>query len=153
MKKYIAGIVCVLIITWYISAHFYQLMMIQGDSMSPSFHNLQIVLLNKYEKTYVCGDVIAFRCEGLKAVLVKRIVAVPGDTVYISGGRLYVNGIASILFSKEDAISYAGIAADEITLQEGQYFVMGDNYEQSKDSRYEVVGFVKYEDIVGKVSE
>ena len=125
-------------------------MLIQGDSMSPAYHNMQLVLLDKYSKTYSSEDVIAFSSEGLSAVLVKRIAAVPGDIVQIKDEALYVNGLKNSYYCDEK-FSYAGIAQDAIQLGEGQYFVIGDNVEESKDSRFEEVGVVYKDNIIGKV--
>lgn len=138
---------------WYISEFHYQLMMLQGDSMSPSFHHMQLVILDKDIETYTYGDVIAFRCEGMNAVLVKRIAACQGDTVVIDGGILYVNGEVSTVFPPEKVFTYSGIANEEIQLGESSYFVIGDNILESKDSRCQSIGIVRTEDIIGKVLE
>lgn len=73
----IAVVIALAIIT---SKFLFQLMLIQGDSMLPSYHNMQLVVLNKYDKDYEVGDVIAIRCKGLDAIIVKRI-----DTIYPEG--------------------------------------------------------------------
>ena len=56
--------------------------------MYPSYHAYQMVILDKRQQDFKRGDVIAFTCEGFSALLVKRIAAVPNDTVEIVGGRL-----------------------------------------------------------------
>lgn len=100
---------------------------------------------------YTCGDVVAFQCEGLDAVLIKRVVACPGDQVIIKDGTLYVNGSVSLIFPQEGIFEYSGLAADHIYLGEDQYFMVGDNLKESKDSRYVEVGVVNGEDILGKI--
>ena len=158
--KYILAGIGLLALTWYISTFWYQLMLIQGQSMEPTFHSWQLVLLEKQPKQLEAGDVIAFRCDGLQAVLVKRIVALPGERVEIRQGVLYVNGAKSEVFSEVcrtgaegeiPTITYAGIAGEEIQLSAEEYFVLGDNLPYSKDSRYSIVGCVKKSDIIGKV--
>ncbi|MGN0435978.1 MAG: signal peptidase I, partial [Wujia sp.] len=62
-----------------VSRYFYQFMLIQGDSMKPTYHNLSLVIIDKHNRDFDRGDVIAFRCDGVSGVLVKRIVGVPGD--------------------------------------------------------------------------
>ncbi len=119
--------------------------------MEPSYHNWQMVLLDKHTSHYGCGDVVAFRCEELGAVLVKRIVAVPGDTVQIEDGILYKNGLPAEESLIKEYLTYAGIAERPVVLAEGEYFLLGDNYGESKDSRYEEIGCVRKEDILGKV--
>lgn len=138
-------------IAWYISRYHYQLLLITGDSMEPNYHNGQLVILDKQTEEYRYGDVIAFRCKELEAVLVKRIVACPGDIVYIKDRNLIVNGHKSIVFPQKELFEYEGRAKSEIKLQREEYFVMGDNMSKSKDSRFEEVSNVKEADILGKV--
>ena len=144
-------ILALFFLCFYISRFWYQIMLIQGDSMEPSYHSWQFVLLDKHTKQYDCGDVVAFQCDGLKAVLIKRVVAVPGDTVQIVDGVLYRNGAPTEEGLVNGSLDYAGIAEKTVTLGENEYFLLGDNYEESKDSRYEKVGCVLEEDILGKV--
>ncbi len=117
--------------------------------MSPAYHSWQLVLLNKNPSQLNRGDVISFRCDTLNSVLVKRIVACPGDTVQIKNGILYVNGSPA-----PDAITcidYAGNAELPITLAADEYFVLGDNYKYSTDSRYSQIGCIPQEDILGTI--
>ena len=139
------------LLAWYISANWYQLTMIQGRSMHPTYRHLQMVLLNKHEKDYRRGDVVAFSCEGLSAVLVKRIAAEPGDTVMIRDRDLLVNGVQSALYPEEDRFFYAGLLSEEIILADGEYIVLGDNTDESIDSRYPEVGILRREVILGTV--
>lgn len=150
-KKQILLLIFTSFTAFILSAYFIQLMMIQGCSMYPSYHNLQLVAVDKYHKTFQRGDVIAFKCEAVNTLLVKRIVAVPGDTVQIVDGRLYVNDELDIRSCSKGSIVYPGIARNSVMLAEDEYFVLGDNYEYSKDSRYEEIGCVVRKHIVGKV--
>lgn len=149
---YIVVTMLIVIVAWIISDRYYQLLLIQGSSMEPSYHNFQFVVLNKYDKNYKEGDVIAFNCEGLSAVLVKRIVATPGDTVQIIDGTLFVNGDQSDIY-KSGAFDELGLLSDEILLDDMEYIVIGDNIPESRDSRYEEVGIVFEEDIIGIVKD
>ena len=119
--------------------------------MLPAYHNWQLVVLNKRPNDYRPGDVIAFRCEGLNAVLVKRIAAGPGDTVQILNGTLYVNGEISRIFFEKGIFEYAGMLSDSLTLDDREYIMIGDNIAQSRDSRYAEVGIVEMDDIIGKL--
>ena len=138
-----------LLFSWYISTFWYQLMLLQGNSMEPSFHSGQFLILDKHSKSYTYGDVIAAKKEDISGFIVKRIVAGPGDTVYIYNGILYLNGEPNKEW--QGAIEFAGIAEVPITLGEGDYFVLGDNLEESKDSRYQEIGLIKQSEIKGKL--
>ena len=76
----------------------------------------------------------------------------PGEKITIRKGRVYVNG--KILKDDpllNDKMHYSGIAKNGVELGEDEYFVLGDNRNNSHDSRYEQVGVVKKSDIIGKV--
>ena len=118
--------------------------------MYPTYHNMQLAAICRCDSNYKRGDVIAFHCAGLNAVLVKRIVASGGDSVLIENGELYVNGERSSFYLGQQ-FDYAGIISSKIILQQDQYFVIGDNINESKDSRYEIVGMVTSKDIIGKI--
>lgn len=82
-------IACSIFLGYIISKYFYQLMLIQGDSMYPAYHNMQLVILNKYDRDYKEGDVIAFHCDQLDCVLVKRIERINDDgTYYVLGDNM-----------------------------------------------------------------
>ena len=70
------------------------------------------------------------------------MIGLPGEKVQIKNGRIYVNGKKTKAFSSQKILS-AGLAADEITLKSKQYFVVGDNYNNSEDSRSASVGNIK----------
>jgi signal peptidase I len=150
-RYYIIVVIALAFGTWYISSFWYQIALIQGASMEPEYHNGQFVVLEKQYGKPVAGEVYAIRSETLNTILIKRVVAVPGDAIIIKDGSLYVNGVCSTDVKNSAYITYAGIAENVIVLSEKEYFVMGDNYEYSKDSRYEEVGCVSAEEFVGRV--
>ena len=133
---------------WIISTYFFQLALIEGDSMEPSYHNGQLVVLNRFSKEFERGDVVLFDCPQLNTTLLKRIVGCPGDLVHIADGSLYINGTQADSFGE---IEYAGIAENELLIPERYYFALGDNVSKSKDSRYTIVGLISEEQLIGKV--
>lgn len=98
------------------------------------------------------GDIIVFLPNGNEKshYYVKRVIAVPGDTVQIRDGALYLNGEEYEEEIDCETIQEAGLAEEELTIGEDEYFVLGDNRNNSEDSRYANIGNVKKEHIVGK---
>lgn len=140
-----------ILLTFLLSKYCIQFALIQGDSMLPTYHNWQLVIVNKLDTRYNYGDVIIFTNQNLHSTLVKRIVALPGDTILIQNGSLYVNNIPSSIQPANHKIIYSGIASAPITLSDDEFFVLGDNYNVSKDSRYSSIGCIKKSAIIGKV--
>lgn len=82
---------------------------------------------------------------------IKRIIGLPGETVQITGaGDILINGEELVESYGKEVIRDPGLAAEPITLQEGEYFVLGDNRNDSSDSRSPAVGKIRQEDIIGK---
>ncbi len=124
-----------------------------GMSMEPGMYNGQRVYINRFSyllSTPKTGDVVVFLPNGNTNThyYIKRVVAVPGDTVLIRDGVLYVNGIASSWVNVK--ILDPGIAEVELVLELDEYFCMGDNPSSSEDSRSANIGPVKELDIVGE---
>ena len=106
--------------------------------MAPTYNSGQLVIM-QYNKSVERDDVIVFTL-GNKDYI-KRIVAVPHDSVEQKKGYLYINGIKTYYTSEVDE--------KIIELAEDEFYVVGDNFENSNDSRY--FGVVKYNQIVGKI--
>ena len=126
-----------------------------GSSMAPTLENKQEILVNRFIYSVSDpkpNDVVVFLPNGNEKAhyYVKRIIGVPGDTVQIKDGAVYVNGGLFEEAVETAAILDAELAADEITLEEDEYFVLGDNRNNSEDSRYANIGNVKKEYIIGK---
>ncbi len=124
-----------------------------GVSMEPTLYNGQKIFINSF--LYLIsspkrGDVVVFLPNGNENThyYVKRIVAVPGDSVLIQDGILYVNGEDSPWVTEK--LLDPGIAANELTLGNGEYFCLGDNPGNSEDSRSANIGPVNEADIIGK---
>ena len=150
MKRFLLWL-SIPLLAWYVSGHWYQLMLIQGRSMEPTYHHLQLVILNKHDRSFQHGDVVAFRCDGLSSVVVKRVIAGPEDSAQIVDGTLLVNERTSEVFTESGRFAYAGELEELITLGNEEYLVIGDNTNESIDSRYPEVGTVSEIDILGKI--
>lgn len=126
-----------------------------GVSMEPALYNGQEVLVNRFVYKLFSpgiGDTIVFWPNGNQNThyYIKRVAAKPGDTVVIRGGVLYVNGepYSDVTLDK---IADPGILEHELTLEDDEFFVIGDNINNSEDSRSGNIGPVKKNAIVGKV--
>lgn len=123
-----------------------------GPSMEPALSENSWVLLSRscrWGASPARGDIIVFeKPQVTRGSIVKRVVAVPGDTVEIRAGTLFLNGTAV----KEERISMPRQERMSpcIVPQDG-YFVLGDNRGESSDSRHWQDAFVKREEIQGKV--
>lgn len=124
-----------------------------GISMEPTLENGQKILVNRFIYTLSSpkrGDVVVFLPNGNENAhyYVKRVVAVPGDKIKIENYTLFVNGEESTLVTEK--ILDGGIAENEFTLKMGEYFCIGDNPNNSEDSRSANIGPVKLDDIIGE---
>lgn len=126
-----------------------------GDSMEPVLYNGQEILMNQVIYRLSSphrGDVIVFLPNGNRNshYYVKRVVALPGETIHIQDGSVYVNGVLLEEDETFDQMIDSGIAGNELTLGADEFFVLGDNRNSSEDSRSGNIGAVKKKDIIGK---
>ncbi|WP_251388550.1 signal peptidase I [Mediterraneibacter agrestimuris] len=147
-------VVCLLAVILVLS--FGQRVSIAGDAMSPALKNGDVLLINRLvynSRKPERGEIIAFKPGGNENAhyTIKRVVGLPGETVQIKNGQVYINGeiLVKNIYCYE--ITTPGVAEKPIELGENEYFVLGDNHESSDDSRMADVGNVHREDIYGKV--
>ena len=126
-----------------------------GQSMEPTIYSGDKVLVNKmiYRlKSPDYGDLIIFKPNGNPNAHyhIKRVAGLPGDTVTIQNGRIFIDG--ELLDEKVllESMQDAGVADSEVKLGQDEYFVLGDNRNNSEDSRSANIGNVRREDILGK---
>ena len=122
---------------------------IEGTSMEPNLHNGEYVLIDKV--SYLLhpperGDVVVFTPPtNENKDYIKRVIGLPGDIVEIRGGQVYVNGFA---LDEPYLISPTNSSDQVIHVEEGRYFVLGDNRNNSSDSRS--FGSITPQSIVGR---
>lgn len=133
--------------------------LVREHSMENTLHQNDYVFVSRRHYSWFGndlkrGDIITFDSElttglGFKKILVKRIIGLPGDKISISGGKVYINGEAQDEPYTKDG--YTNSEMDEVTVPEGYIFTMGDNRQNSTDSRSPQVGFIDINRIRGKV--
>ncbi len=126
-----------------------------GPSMQDKLRDGDEMLLNKM--AYRIGkvhryDIIAIRKIGSDDYYdIKRVIGLPGDTVSVVGGRLVINGKQVDEKYPFAVINSPGLLSEDIVLEDGEYFCLGDNTSNSEDSRFINYGNVQKSEIKGKV--
>ncbi len=134
-----------------------QPVLISGPSMYPTISPDDFVIMNKIPYVFSepkAGEIVVFNSkqhtlDGQEKDYIKRIVGLPGDSIEITAGKVYLNG--ELL---EEVYIPGGVTTGEVPktqIEDGKIFVMGDNRAQSLDSRDPSVGQVSLSEIRGKV--
>lgn len=123
-----------------INGLFFSLAVVDGESMAPTYCSADVVLIG-----YLAGieqeEVIVFEKDDV--LYIKRVVGLPGDTLVVNSSGVYVNG--DYIEDSYGDFDYDGVIDD------GYYFVLGDNRDNSLDSRSNQVGLVEENEIIGAV--
>jgi signal peptidase I len=155
--NYAITVVLALLLAFFFVFFLFQTTTVSGDSMSPTLSNGTRVILEK--GAYLFGeperyDIVKFtiRKSDVEHAYIKRIVGLPKETVQIVNNRILIDGkeLSDVPF--DDLILSAGIAEEEITLGDNEYFVIGDNCNNSEDSRFTNVGAVTKDEIEGRIA-
>lgn len=148
-NKLIVILIIVSICTILFNTFVAQLAQVSGDSMNPTLNSGQMLVISKLHKTadkFERGDIIIFDWNGKH--LIKRLIGLPGETVQIKDNSIYIND-KKIDDYVDIEVYDAGILSEGITLGEKEYIFLGDNRNNSTDSRE--FGAVNESVIIGKV--
>ncbi len=148
-------ILVILVLTYCAVVFLGQRTSVIGSSMEPTLSDGDNLIVDKITYRFrepERFDIIVFPYQYTQnTYYIKRIIGLPGEKVRIDEeGRIYINGeVLKESYGKETIVD-AGLAAEEITLGNDEYFVMGDNRNDSADSRFVSVGNIKRQNIMGR---
>jgi signal peptidase I len=154
MKEWIRDIIIAVAVAVLVM-QFIKPTIVKEHSMEPTLYENNYIFLSKQQYTFADiehGQIIVFRSNietesGAEKLLIKRVIGLPGDTLSILDGSVYLNGkIIDEPYTKDD---FTSGYVEEITIPEDRVFVMGDNRQQSLDSRSESVGLIPTDKIIG----
>ena len=156
--KEIAGLViyCLIVIAamFLIIKYVGQRTVVMGHSMEPTLQDSDNLITDKITYRFRDPkrfDIIVFPFKDNRAtLLIKRIVGMPGETVQVIDGNVYVNGYVLEDNYGNAVMTDPGLAADPVVLKEDEYFVLGDNRNNSTVSRFESVGNIHRSEIIGR---
>ena len=128
---------------------------VSGSSMENTLSNGDNLIIDKISYRFRDPErfeVVVFPYKlDEKTFFIKRVIGLPGETVYIDAkGTIYINGEKLEESYGREVIVNPGLASSEITLAEDEYFVLGDNRNNSEDSRFDDVGNIKRSDLIGR---
>lgn len=144
----------VILLVFILHTYVGQKVIVDGSSMNPTLENEDNLWVDKlrYKVTDPKRfDVIVFPYrKGSDILFIKRIIGLPGETVQIDNGNIYINGELLVEEYGNAPILDPGVASTKVVLAHDEYFVLGDNRNNSNDSRKSDVGNIKRENIMGK---
>ncbi|HHW13923.1 MAG TPA: signal peptidase I [Firmicutes bacterium] len=151
LQEYVEAIVMAVVLAAFIMTFIARSFSVEGHSMEPTLHNGERLLVD--ELTYrfrdpARGEIVVLRFPADPRMrFIKRVIGVPGDTILLQNGRVYLNGRPL-----EEGYIAEPVAGDfgPYVVPPGSYFVLGDNRNHSEDSRFQAVGYVPKRLIVGR---
>lgn len=150
-----AQIAAVIFLAYFIVYYCIEKTNVIGSSMEKTLFAGDPIIIDKFSYRLTDPkrfDVIVFKQGGDEHSYynIKRIIGLPGETVIIKDGIIYINGeILEDIVNVDEMANY-GLAAEEILLEDNEYFVLGDNRNYSEDSRFANIGNITRDEIIGK---
>ena len=146
-------LLAVMLVTFAVLKIIFSVQFAKDSSMEPAYKKGTILLINKFSGISKNDPVLVKLKDRENQAVVSRIIAVGGDNVEIHDKKLFVNGTEQNIYSKDARIFTQGFTErdnmSKITVPEGSFFVIGDNFDRAYDSRS--FGVVKTELIFGKI--
>lgn len=143
-KKILVKIFLLGFVIYIMNIYLFQIGFVKGISMYPTLKENNIILIKKFNLNLKYNDIIVIKKDN--KIIIKRLVGMPNDSIKIDK-YLYVNG----KINDNCYIENSGDIHDELVLKDNEYFVLGDNIQNSIDSRFNEIGIIHGNEIIGKV--
>ena len=153
MVEWVESFVFAIFVVILILTFIVRVVQVEGPSMEDTLQNGDRLILTHFNYTPERGDIVVLNSSGLDETIIKRVIAVEGDTISIdfTSGTVTLNGeVLKEDYIKELTFRREGRDIENLKIGEGQVFVMGDNRNHSTDSRSTMVDVVNTDDILGK---
>ncbi len=150
----LAVMTVIVLVIAYLNAFVFMLVQVDGESMLPTFNTGDVVIVNRKSEISK-GDIVIIEGEKQGAYIIKRVIAVGGESVELKNGYVYVDDkmINEPYVIKQGATAPLDGGKTEWQVLDGEVFFLGDNRLNSKDSRSDEYGTCQREQIVGVVEE
>lgn len=154
LSGWLLYIVLIIALTWIVVTFVGQRTEVSGSSMETTLSDKDQLIVDKMTyrfrdpKRY---DIVVFPYQYQdNTYYIKRIIGLPGETVQILSGMVYIDGMRLDEHYGNELMENPGIAEEPLTLGEDEYFVLGDNRNNSSDSRASDVGLIHRKDLIGR---
>ena len=154
LSGWLLYIVLIIAFTWFVVTVVGQRTEVSGSSMETTLSDKDQLIVDKMTyrfrdpKRY---DIVVFPYQYQdNTYYIKRIIGLPGETVQILSGMVYIDGMRLDEHYGNEIMENPGIAEEPLTLGEDEYFVLGDNRNNSSDSRASDVGLIHRKDLIGR---
>ena len=148
-------LIIVIIIILFLMIYVVSITQVVGSSMSSTLENGDVLILNKFKYRFTDikrGDIISLEYADTK-YLIKRVIGLPGDNISIKNNNLYLNDELYVENYLDEGLVYDDFDLSDLgyeTIPDDMYLVLGDNREDSLDSRE--IGLISKDEVIGKVS-
>lgn len=158
IKEFIIDLIkllVVVVVILFLMIYIVSVTQVVGNSMYSTLKDGDVLILNKFKYRFFDikrGDIISLENDDTK-YLIKRVIGLPGDSIYIKDNTLYINGEVYIENYLEEGLVYDDFELTSLGYQvipDDMYFVLGDNRADSVDSRE--IGLISKDDVIGKIS-